>query len=86
MNGIITLESLVITIERIPSKIASGFANFTANQKNWILVYSLVALKNRLSDPDFTCWANFDNTCVIVYREESLECSEHGRSTVTGTG
>ena len=23
---------------------------------------------------------------VIVYREESLECSEHGRATVTGAG
>ena len=25
-------------------------------------------------------------SCVIVYREESLECSEHGRATVTGAG
>ena len=24
--------------------------------------------------------------CVIVYREESLECSEHRRATVTGAG
>ena len=26
------------------------------------------------------------NVYVIVYREESLECSEHGRATVTGAG
>ena len=54
-------------IGRIPSKIASGFANFTADQwKNWILVYSLVALKNRLPDPDFTCWAKFVNACRLI--------------------
>ena len=54
-------------IGRIPSKIASGFADFTADQwKNWILVYSLVALKNRLPDPDFTCWAKFVNACRLL--------------------
>ena len=54
-------------IGRIPSKIAFGFADFTADQwKNWILVYSLVALKNRLPDPDFTCWAKFVNACRFI--------------------
>ena len=36
-------------VGRIPHKISSGFASFTADQwKNWILIYSLVALKNVL--------------------------------------
>jgi len=66
MNGIITLKSLVIIIGRISSKIASGFADFTADQwKNWILVYSRVALKNRLPDPDFTYWATFVGLFVL---------------------
>ena len=35
------------TVGRIPAKIASGFADFTADQwKNWILLYSLVALQS----------------------------------------
>ena len=54
-------------IRRIPAKIASGFADFTADQwKNWILVYSLVALKNRLPDEHFSCWTKFVEPCRLV--------------------
>ena len=54
-------------IGRIPYKIASGFASFTADQwKNWTLIYSLVALKNILPFTDYTCWKMYVEACSLV--------------------
>lgn len=45
---------------RIPSKIASSFSGFTADQfKNWTNIYSLFALRDILSTEDFECWRHF---------------------------
>ena len=44
-------------IGRIPTKICSGFAGFTADQfKSWVLYFSLFALRGILLDSDFECW------------------------------
>lgn len=54
-------------IGRIPYKIASGFSSFTADQwKNWILIYSLVALKESLPDYQYQCWYIFVQVCLLI--------------------
>ena len=48
------------TIGRIPLKIESGFSDFTADQwKHWIIIYSLVCMKNYLSENEYLCWQKF---------------------------
>ena len=52
---------------RIPYKIASGFSSFTADQfKNWVLYYSLLALRNTLSQDDIECWRHFVLACRLL--------------------
>ena len=54
-------------VGRIPHKISSGFASFTADQwKNWTLIYSLVALKNILPRADYLCWKMYVKACGLV--------------------
>ncbi len=49
-------------IGRIPSKIASGFSSFTADQwRNWTLIYSLCSLKGIIPHKDYDCWLLFVN-------------------------
>ena len=58
-------------IGRIPTKIQSGFAAFTADQfKNWVLYYSLIALHGILVNADMECWKHFVLGCRIF-------CSKH---------
>ena len=53
-------------VGRIPSKIASGFSGFTAEQyKNWILIYSLFCLKGHIQHQHFQCWHLFVKACNI---------------------
>jgi hypothetical protein len=48
------------TVGRIPSKIASSFAGFTADQfKNWTNIYSVLSLYDVLDQGDFQCWQHF---------------------------
>ena len=54
-------------IGQIPYKISSGFSAFTVDQwKNWTLVYSLVALKDILTDEHYRCWHTFEQACNIM--------------------
>ena len=54
------------SVGRIPSKISSGFADFTADQwKNWILIYSLIALQNHLPADHLICWKLFVDACIL---------------------
>ena len=54
-------------VGRIPSKIQSGFAGFTAEQwKNWTLIYSLYSLKELLPHRDFNCWQLFVKACSLL--------------------
>ena len=44
-------------IGRLPRKILSSFSDFTAEQwKNWVTIYSMVALRGVLPDQDYVCW------------------------------
>ena len=54
---------------RIPKKIASNFSGFTAEQlKNWVLLYSMYALRGILSQDDYHCWQAFVLACFLVCR------------------
>ena len=56
-------------ISRIPRKIESGFACFTADEwKHWILIYSLFALYDVLPNRDYKCWHLFVETCQFICR------------------
>ena len=63
------VNSVVVppTIGRIPRKIASSFAEFTAEQwKNWTLVYSLFALRDILPTAHYHCWEAFVLACRFL--------------------
>ena len=54
-------------IGRIPHKISSGFASFTADQwKNWTLIFSLASLKDVLPFADYSCWKLYVQACNLV--------------------
>ena len=66
-------------VGRIPLKIASGFSGFTAEQwKNWVIYYSLPALKQILPFRLYNHWHLFVKACYLLCRrtitnEELLE-------------
>ena len=58
-------------IGRIPNKIKSGFASFTADQfKNWIVYFSLLSLSDILFGPDLECWRHFVLACRYICSRE----------------
>ena len=58
-------------IGRIPHKIFSGFALFTADQfKNWIVYFSVIALWDILTPNDLECWRHFVLACRLLCSEK----------------
>lgn len=56
-------------IGRIPGKISSGFAGFTAEQWcNWTLIYSLCCLKDILPHRHYDCWLLFVKSTSLLCR------------------
>ena len=54
-------------IGRIPYKIVSGFSSFTADQwKNWVVYYSLLALRGLLPNDILECWRHFVLACRVL--------------------
>ena len=54
-------------IGRIPTKIQSGFSSFTAEQfKNWVIHYSIIALRGLLTSDHLECWRHFVHACRIL--------------------
>jgi len=54
-------------VGRIPKKISSAFAGFTADQwKNWTIIYSLYALRDILAPPHYHCWESFVIACRLM--------------------
>ena len=54
-------------IDHIPHKIFPGFASFTADQfKNWIVHFSVIALRDTLAPNDLECWRHFVLDCFVV--------------------
>ena len=65
VNAFITPDD----IGRIPSKIASSFSGFTAEQwRNWTLIFSLYALKEYLPYQHYQCWHLFVKSCHLLCR------------------
>lgn len=49
-----------VDVGRIPRKIETGFAGFTADQfKNWTIFFSIPCLKEILPNDDLECWRHF---------------------------
>ena len=58
-------------VGRIPSKIASGFSGFTAEQwRNWTLIYSLCSLKGILPHRHYDCWLLFVKAVSILCQRQ----------------
>ena len=58
------------SVGRIPRKISSGFCSFTADQwKNWILIYSSVALRGILPHNHFKIWMIFVKAVYLITRK-----------------
>ena len=67
VNAFITPKGL----GRLPSKISSGFAGFTAEQwKNWILFFSSYSLKGMIPGEHYQCWQLFSKACFYMCRRE----------------
>ena len=70
-------------IGRIPYKIASNFANFTAEEwRNWTNVFSLSVLKDILPESHYKCWTSFVQACHLlctrmISRAEVEEAHSH---------
>lgn len=53
----------------IPTKIASGFSGFKADQwRNWTIIFSLYCLKDILPHPHYNCWQLFVKACHLLCR------------------
>ena len=54
-------------IGRIPHKTRSGFSSFTADQwKNWVVYFSVIALRDILPDNEMECWRHFVLACRVL--------------------
>ena len=54
-------------IGRITYKISSGFASFTADQwRSWIVIYSLIVLKDILPSEHYEVWCIFVQACFLL--------------------
>lgn len=54
-------------VGRIPLKISSGFSGFTADQwRNWVTIFSPIALKNVLPPSHLCCWLLFVRACCLI--------------------
>ena len=59
--------NIPIDVGRIPSNIQSSYKSFTANQwKNWIVIYSLVVMKDLMPAEHLCCWQLFVCSYVIL--------------------
>ena len=55
------------SVGRLPSKISSDFAGFSADQwRNWTLIFSTVALKPVLSQEHMQYWLLFVKACTLL--------------------
>ena len=65
--GIATKICVPRSSGRLPLKIESNFAGFTADQwKNWITIYSSVCLKDHLPSDHLQCWLLYVRACSIL--------------------
>ena len=61
------LLSFPYDVGRIPTKIASSFSGFTADQwRTWTTIVSPIVLKGILPSADLNCWLLFVNACRLM--------------------
>lgn len=67
-------------IGRIPMKISSGFSQFTADQwKNWVLYFSVVAMRDIITDEVQQCWKHFVLACrTLCTKQITVEKAKLG--------
>ena len=72
-EDIVELESRIRLLQtpegigRLPGHIGSQYGGYTAKQwKNWILIYSAVALKGLLPSNHLSCWLIFVRACSLL--------------------
>ena len=54
-------------IGRLPVRIEEGLSNLKADQmRNWIVVYSIVCLKDLIPEADMECWRLFVRACCLL--------------------
>lgn len=57
-------------IGRIPRKIETGFAGFTADQfKNWVTIFSIPSLYDLIPAEHLECWRHFVIACRILCKQ-----------------
>ena len=67
IESIVSKISTPRNVGRLPLKIGSGFAGFTADQwKNWVTVFSPIALKEILNSDELRCWLLFVRACFLI--------------------
>ena len=63
----VDLSTVPSDIGRIPHKVYSGFASFTAYQwKNWVIYFSLSSLYDILSGDNLECWRHCVGMLVVM--------------------
>lgn len=63
----ISLFKVPAGVGRLPGRIGSRYGGFTAKQwKNWILLYSVVALKGMLPNDHMGYWLLYVNACKLL--------------------
>lgn len=56
---------------QIPRKVGSNFSSLTAEQlKNWVIIYSMFALRGMISQREYNCWQAFVLACYLVCRRK----------------
>ena len=56
-----------VDVGRLPAKIASNYSGFTADQwRNWLCIYSPVALKNVIPSSSLRCWLLYVKAVSIL--------------------
>ena len=69
-NGLLNIEELQhrtqvpAGVGRLPARIKSRYDGFTAQQ--WILLYSVVAMKHMLPSDHMGCWLLYVNACKLL--------------------
>ena len=67
LQEIVNRTKVPVCIGRIPFKLESNFASFTADQwKNWTCVYSLYCLRDLLPASHYSCWVLFVEVCCSL--------------------
>ena len=65
-------------VGRIPMKIESGFAGFTADQfKNWVILYSIPSLYGLLPPRHLECWRHFVLACRLLCKQSLTDRDVH---------